>query len=97
MVTTFKRRIAKLESLRRTTGPKSLEDFLTEVQGYARRTGISLDEASEKFVPDLSDNDLRRFIARLGSAADVTERERGCRTESPRRTSLSALRGSPNP
>ena len=62
MLSTFKRRIAKLESVRKKVGPKSFDDFCTEVHDYARRTGVSLDEAMTRFVRDVSTDDLKRFI-----------------------------------
>jgi hypothetical protein len=70
MLSTFKRRTGKLESLRKKAGPKSLDDWLTELQDYSRRTGISLDEASAKFVPELRSDDLERFIAELVSVPE---------------------------
>jgi hypothetical protein len=42
MLSTFTRRIARLESLRKKTEPKSPEDFLQEVEDYAWRTGLTL-------------------------------------------------------
>jgi hypothetical protein len=70
MLATLKRRIATLESLRKKTGPKSLDDFLAEALDYARLTGVSLDEAFTRFLPDLSIDDLKRLITELESAAD---------------------------
>ena len=78
-MSTFKRRIAKLESLRKKAEPKSLEDWLIEVQNHRWRTGVSLDEAITKCVEDVSTDDLRRFSAELESAdasvASSTARE----------------------
>jgi hypothetical protein len=68
MMSTFKRRIAKLESLRKKAEPKSLEDWLIEVQNHRRRTGVSLEEAITKCVEDVSIDDSRRFTAELESA-----------------------------
>ena len=62
MLSTFKRRIAKLESAGKKVGPKSFDDFCTEVHDYVRRTGVSLDEAMTRFVRDVSTDDLKRFI-----------------------------------
>ena len=80
MLTNFKRRIAKLESLSTNNGP--LEDFWTEVEDYAQRTGASLDDAAAKFVPDLSNDDLRRFLTEMESAAGVAEANSSCQIES---------------
>ena len=59
MFTTFKRRIAKPEDVRKKAGPKGLNDFLAEVQDYSRRTRVILEEALSKFLPDLTADDLR--------------------------------------
>jgi hypothetical protein len=69
MLTTFKRRIAKLEDVRKKAGPKSLNDFLVEVQDYSRRARVGLEEALLKFLPDLRADDLRGFLAELESSA----------------------------
>ena len=81
MLSTLKRRIAKLESAGKKVGPKSFDDFCTEVHDYVRRTGVSLDEAMTRFVRDVSTDDLRRFVAE-GKSAGVTEKNSGWRTYS---------------
>ena len=68
MLSTFKRRIAKLESAGKKVGQKSFDDFCTEVHDYVRRTGVCLDEAMTRFVRDVSTADLKRFIAEAKSA-----------------------------
>ena len=73
MLTTFKRRIAKLESLRKKAGPMRMEDWLTDAQDYAQRTGVSLDEAIMKVSTDVSIDDLRRFCDELESAFQLSQ------------------------
>ena len=73
MLTTFKRRIAKLESLRKKAGPMSMEDWLTDAPDYAQRTGVSLDEAIMKVSTDVSIDDLRRFCDELESAFQLSQ------------------------
>jgi|HubBroStandDraft_6_1064221.scaffolds.fasta_scaffold4087313_1 hypothetical protein len=68
MLITLKRRVTKLELLKKTVGPKSFDDLVTEVEDYARRTGVSLDDAIVRFLNDVSNDDLNRFIAETESA-----------------------------
>ena len=69
MLSGLSKRIAKLEALKKKVGPKSLDDFYKEVDNYARCTGTSEEEAMTRLVAELSNDDLRRFLAEGESLA----------------------------
>lgn len=73
MLSGLRKRIAKLEALKKKVGPKSFDDFCKEVDNYARCTGTSEEEAMTTLVAHLSNDDLQRFLAEGESLATGKE------------------------